>query len=251
MSEIYKTLPAIAPRPLGYGKCEDEEAHFFLCDFLSIEKKGLPDPVRLGEKLAELHRESVSPTGKFGFHCKTFDGKLPLTTTWDISWTSFFTKLMRGVHELDIEVNDLWQELVDVMTTTFQKLIPRLLEPLIAGGRTIKPCLIHGDLWESNIATEEKTGEIYIFDACAYYAHHEKELGIWRCEHHHLTNKLYRERYCDYFKPSEPKGEFDDRNRLYSVETLLIHSAHYPGSVTRSRALNELNWLINKYREEL
>ncbi|KAK4038405.1 Fructosamine/Ketosamine-3-kinase [Parachaetomium inaequale] len=250
MTEIYKTFPSIAPQPRGYGKCKDEDVHFFLCDYLFI-KNVLPDPVRLGKKLAELHRRSESPTGKFGFHCTTFDGKLPLTTAWDSNWTSFFTKLMRGVYELDVEVNGFWQELDDAMKEMLDKLIPRLLDPLTAEGRTIKPCLIHGDLWESNIGTEEQTGEIYIFDACAYYAHHEKELGIWRCKHHDMKEAQYREKYFENFKPSEPKEEFDDRNRLYSVETLLINSAHFPGSVARSLALNELNWLINKYRQEM
>ncbi|EAQ90393.1 hypothetical protein CHGG_02328 [Chaetomium globosum CBS 148.51] len=250
MSEIYKTMPTIAPEPRGYGKCNDEEAHFFVCDYLPIDHE-LPDPARLGEKLAELHQKSVSPTGKFGFHCTTFDGKLPLTTTWDSSWTSFFTRLMKDVYNLDVEVNGFWQELDDTMQITFEKLIPRLLEPLTAEGRSIKPSLIHGDLWESNIGTNVETGEIYIYDACAYYAHHEKEVGIWRCEHHKMHEDHYRDEYFKNFEPSEPVEEFDDRNRLYSVETLLINSAHYPGSVTRSRALNELNFLINKYREEL
>ncbi|KAL2143050.1 hypothetical protein VTI28DRAFT_390 [Corynascus sepedonium] len=250
MAEIYKTLPSIAPEPRGYGKCNNEDAYFFICDYLPIDHE-LPDPVRLGEKLAELHRKSQSPTGEFGFHCTTFDGKLPLTTTWDSSWTSFFTRLMRDVYNLDNEVNGFWQELDDVMQITFDKLIPRLLDPLTADGRTIKPSLIHGDLWESNIGTDVQTGEIYIYDACAYYAHHEKEVGIWRCEHHQMHGDKYRDEYFKNYEPSEPIEEFDDRNRLYSVETLLINSAHYPGSVTRRRALNELNWLINRYREEL
>lgn len=250
MAEIYKTLPSIAPEPRGYGKCNNEDAYFFICDYLPIDHE-LPDPVRLGEKLAELHRKSQSPTGKFGFYCTTFDGKLPLTTTWDSSWTSFFTRLMRDVYNLDNEVNGFWQELDDVMQITFDKLIPRLLDPLTADGRTIKPSLIHGDLWESNIGTDVQTGEIYIYDACAYYAHHEKEVGIWRCEHHQMHGDQYRDEYFKNYEPSEPIEEFDDRNRLYSVETLLINSAHYPGSVTRRRALNELNWLINRYREEL
>ncbi|KAK3291456.1 Fructosamine/Ketosamine-3-kinase [Chaetomium fimeti] len=251
MSEIYRTLPGIAPEPRGYGKCNKGGAYFFLCDFLHINKDALPNSVRLGKKLAELHRKSVSPTGKFGFHCTTFDGKLPLTTGWDSNWTSFFTKLIRGVYELDIKVNGLWKELDDTMTITFEKLIPRLLDPLTANGRAIKPCLIHGDLWESNIGTIEHTEEIYIFDACAYYAHHEKELGIWRCRHHQLHTPHYREEYLKNFEASEPKAEFDDRNRLYSVETLLINSAHSPGSETRSEALNELNWLVNKYLGEM
>jgi fructosamine-3-kinase len=250
MSEIYNTLPSIAPQPRGYGKCKDQDAHFFLCDYLSINHD-LPEPVRLGEKLAKLHSKSQSPTGKFGFHCTTFDGKLPLNTAWDSNWTSFFTTLMRDVYNLDVEVNGFWKELDDTVQVTLEKLIPRLLDPLTAEGRTIKPCLIHGDLWESNIGTDVRTGEIYIYDACAYYAHHEKEVGIWRCEHHQMNNEDYRNEYFKNFEPSEPLEEFDDRNRLYSVETLFMNSAHFPGSETRNRALNELNWLINRYRDDM
>ncbi|KAK3897110.1 Fructosamine kinase-domain-containing protein [Staphylotrichum tortipilum] len=200
-----------------------------LCDFLDINNDdGLPDPARLGKTLAELHRRSQSPTGKFGFHCTAFDGNLPLTTTWDGNWTAFFTRLLRDVYELDVKVNGPWQEMDEAMKTTVEKVIPRLLDALVADGRTIKPTLIHGDLWESNIGTDKNMGAIYIYDACAYYAHHEKELGIWR----------------------EPEEEFDDRNRLYSIETLLIHSAHVSGHPTRIRALEEMDWLIHKYCQD-
>ncbi|KAJ5921214.1 Fructosamine/Ketosamine-3-kinase [Penicillium verhagenii] len=246
MNEIYQTLPDFAPKPRGYGKCQNQEAHFFICDFLTISHN-LPDPVHLGKKLAELHHKSQSPTGKFGFHCTTFDGKLPLNTTWDSNWTSFFTKLMRDVYQLDVEINGFWKELDDAMQITLERLIPRLLHPFTADGRSIKPCLIHGDLWESNIGTEPTTGEIYIYDACAYYAHHEKEVGIWRCEHHLMKNEVYRKEYFRNYEPSEPIEEADDRNRLYSVETLLINSAHFPGSQTRQRAVDELLYLINRF----
>ncbi|KAH9883934.1 Fructosamine/Ketosamine-3-kinase [Xylariomycetidae sp. FL2044] len=246
MLEIYNTLPNFAPIPRGYGKCEDGKGHFFYCDYLDIQHQ-LPDPVRLGPKLAQLHSKSQSPTGQFGFHVTTFDGKLPLNTTWDSSWTSFFKKLMHDVYRLDVETNGLWKELDETMTITLEKLIPRLLDPLTSEGRTIKPCLIHGDLWESNIGTDAKTGEVYIFDACAYYAHHEKELGIWRCAHHQMKDARYREEYLKHYGMSEPVEEFDDRNRLYSVETLIINSAHYPGAHTRQLALDELQYLIDKY----
>lgn len=167
MSEIHKTLPSIAPQPHGYGKCHDENVHFFLCDFLDITNDSLPDPVRLGRTLADLHRESQSPTGQFGFHCTTFDGKLPLTTTWNSNWTAFFTRLLQDVYALDVRVNGPWPELDAAMATTVAKVIPRLLNALTAPGRTLKPTLIHGDLWESNIGTDVHTGGIYIYDACA------------------------------------------------------------------------------------
>ncbi|KAI6082943.1 Fructosamine/Ketosamine-3-kinase [Hypoxylon rubiginosum] len=246
MLEIYNTLPDFAPQPRAYGKCADEDAYFFLCDYLTISPD-LPDPVRLGRKLAELHKKSRSPNGKFGFHVTTFDGKLPLNTTWETSWTSFFKKLMCDVYILDMNVNGFWKDLDDVMQVTLKKLIPRLLDPLTADGRSIKPCLIHGDLWESNIGTDANTGELYIFDACSYYAHHEKEVGIWRCEHHQMKAKEYRNEYFKNYEPSEPIEEFDDRNRLYSVETLIINSAHFPGAKTRQLAVDELKYLIDKY----
>ncbi|PKS13159.1 hypothetical protein jhhlp_000501 [Lomentospora prolificans] len=246
MKEIYDTKPDFAPQPRGYGKCRDTDSYFFICDYLTIDHE-LPDPVRLGKKLASLHRESRSPTGKFGFQYTTYDGMLPLNTTWDDNWTSFFTSLMRDVYNLDVKVNGLWKELDDVMQVTLRKLIPRLLDPLTADGRSIKPCLIHGDLWESNIGTDAHTGEIYIFDACAYYAHHEKEVGIWRCDHHKMKSDVYRNEYFKNYEPSEPIEEYDDRNRLYSVETLIINSAHFPGSQTRKIALEELKYLIDKF----
>ncbi|KAI1506316.1 Fructosamine/Ketosamine-3-kinase [Biscogniauxia marginata] len=246
MLEIYNTLPDFAPRPRGYGKFHGQDTHFFLCDYLTIRHEP-PDPVKLGRKLAELHRKSRSPTGKFGFHVTTFDGKLPLNTKWDNSWTSFSQKLLQDVYQLDVRVNGLWEELDSIMKITLDKLIPRLLEPLTSQGRSIKPCLIHGDLWESNIGTDASTGELYIFDACAYYAHHEKELGIWRCEHHEMKDTAYRDEYLKNFGPSEPREELEDRVRLYSVETLIMNSDHFPGAETRRLAVEELKYLIAKY----
>ncbi|KAJ5933739.1 hypothetical protein N7454_006068 [Penicillium verhagenii] len=67
---------------------------------------------------------------------------------------------MRDVYKLDVEINGFWKELDDAMQITLEKLIPRLLDPLTADGRSIKPCLIHGDLWESNIGTDPTTGDI-------------------------------------------------------------------------------------------
>lgn len=189
MNEIYATLATIAPKPRGYGKCRNDERYFFLCDYISpggrqekgeastVEVDDMPTPALLAKKLTNLHVISHSPTMMFGFHCTVYDGRLPLITTWDPSWTSFFTKLMRGVYDLDVKVNGHWQELDDVMQTTVNKLVPRLLDPLTANNRSIKTSLIHGDLWESNIITDA-SGDVFIFDACAYYAHHEKELGI-------------------------------------------------------------------------
>ncbi|KAK8090224.1 hypothetical protein PG997_005185 [Apiospora hydei] len=172
MLELWKTMANIVPRPLAQGRCQSIEASYYVGDYLEIDHRR-PDAAKLGAKIAQLHRMSKSPTGQFGFHVTPYDGKLPLVADWDPSWVSFFGKLLKGVYQHDISANGYWKELDDAMELILTKTIPRLLGPLEDDGRTVKPCLIHGDLWEENIGTELRTGELYIFDSCAYYAHHE------------------------------------------------------------------------------
>ena len=49
-----------------------------------------PEPVEFTSKLAELHKKSRSPTGKFGFHITTCDGKVAHVVEWEESWAVFF-----------------------------------------------------------------------------------------------------------------------------------------------------------------
>lgn len=234
MSELYKTNPRIVPKPTGWGQYRNSLTSFFLSEYVNIDDK-LPDPAKLGVLLADLHKTSVSPTGKFGFFMTTFDGRLPQTTDWDSSWTSYFAKLLAGILKLDVEINGPWPELEEATAKVILHVVPRLLNALEADGRTIKPSLIHGDLWEGNIGTDFATGDIYIFDCCSYYAHNEMELGIWRTEHHRMKAKAYRKEYLRNFPPSEPVDEWDDRNRLYCTKTKLMYSAHVPGSQVRGQ----------------
>ncbi|KAK8124852.1 uncharacterized protein PG998_000611 [Apiospora kogelbergensis] len=237
-------------RPRAYGRCHGMEAAcYFVCDYLEIDHRP-PDAVKLGAKIAELHRVSKSPTGQFGFHVTPYDGKLPLVADWDPSWASFYGKLLQGVYQHDVGVNGYWKELDDAMELTLTKVVPRLLGPLEEDGRTVKPCLIHGDLWEENIGTEIRTGELYIYDSCAYYAHHEMAIGMWRVDHHHMKAKEYRNHYFQNYEPDEPVEECDDRNRLYAIKERIMYSAHVPGSKAREQALEDMLYLIEQYVEE-
>lgn len=250
MKELHDTLPTAVPTPRGYGPCLDNPgSYFYVCDYIAITNDQ-PDPVRLGIKLAELHHRSKSPNGLFGFYCPTYDGDQIINTTWDSSWTAFFKRRIREAYLLDLERNGHWQLYEDVVKLALDKLIPRLLYALAEDGREIRPVLIHGDLWESNIGTDEETDEIYFWDACAYYAHHEREVAMWRCAHHQMTDEKYRAEYFRNYPPSEPRDEVDDRIRLYSVEILMNNGLSFPGAKTRHLAIQELEYLIAKYLPE-
>ena len=120
--------------------------------------------------------------------------------------------------------------------------IPRLLEPLQADGRTLTPCLIHRDLWHENVGTNRETGGIALYDPDAWYAHHEFELGIWRCDFTKF-GKEYLLAYLKRFPASEPEEEFEDRNRLYSLKSLISHSIHWPLATTTTRVRKRLDYI--------
>jgi Fructosamine kinase. len=73
----------------------------------------------------------------------------------------------------------MWPEFAAVCKLVLDKVIPRLLKPLQINGRTIKPCLVHGDM-DENTVTDTKTKQTFIFDTGSFYAYNEYELGNWR-----------------------------------------------------------------------
>ena len=105
-------------------------------------------PVKLAAGLASLHKASVSPTGKFGFHMATCHAKIAQAVdTWEDSWCAIFTGHLGHVMNLAKQILQ-WPEFDVVCKLTLEKVVPRLLLPLQSEGRVLKPCLIHGDCWD-------------------------------------------------------------------------------------------------------
>ena len=153
---------------------------------------------------------------------------------WEQDWAKFFQKLLVGVCKLDLAANGPWTELERATAQVVAKVIPRLLGTLTSRGEKIKPCLIHGDLYEANVRIDVETGESILFDASSYYVHNEMELGHWRTEFSSVfRSELYTRYYLQRFTASEPADEFDDRNRLYSLKGAINYSAGHPGSPLR------------------
>jgi protein-ribulosamine 3-kinase len=148
MRAIYNTVPTFAPEPIAWGEYKDTlGTYFFICEFIDMDEGDLPDPAEFCSKLAELHRKSTSPNGKFGFHVVTCNGTTPQKVDWEDSWEVFFANGLRHMLELDIAVNGEQPELTDAITPVFDRVIPRLLRPLQQGENPIRPALLHGDMW--------------------------------------------------------------------------------------------------------
>jgi protein-ribulosamine 3-kinase len=268
MSAIYNIVPNFTPQPFAWGKFKigNPDTYFFLCEFILMSPE-LPDPEDFCSQLAELHRNSVSPTGKFGFHITTCHGKFPQCVGWEDSWQIFYSKFLGAVLQLDVELNGEWRELQTLSLRLLNIVIPRLLGALEIGNPSLKPCLIHGDLWGGNAGTDVETGKVYIFDAAAFYAHNELEIGMWRRKKLGLNTEKYKQCYLTKFGKSEPAAEFDDRNRLYCIVFDMWHSAHHRKCKERfmyfprpsctstfaknySRAYDDILYLVNKFAPE-
>ncbi|KAI1358903.1 Fructosamine kinase-domain-containing protein [Xylaria arbuscula] len=249
---IYEVQQDFVPEPFGFGKYRDSEsdAYFFLADFVDMDVTTAPDPTEFTSRLAEMHKLSQSPTAKFGFHVQTCDGDgdRAHVVDWQESWAVFYKNLLLGVCKLDLERNGPWPEYERAIEQIVSKVIPVLLEPLQANGRTLKPCLIHGNLWEGNMGINMETGDTLLFDGSSYYAHNEMELGHWRCEFSSVfRSKLYTREYLRSYHAADPADQFDDRNRLYSLKGAINYSAGHPGSELRVTAYNNMCYLCEKY----
>lgn len=209
LKALNSVSPDLVPLPHAWGKfhaksSSDADTYFLLTEFREVGEQP-PNAVKFTARLAELHKKSKSPTGKFGFHVTTCHAKLPqITDCWEDSWAVLYRKQLENMIRMDKEKHGEWPEFSRICDLILNIVIPRLLEPLQSDGRTIKPCLVHGDLWDENTATDMDTGEPFIFDAGSFYGHNEYEIGNWRAARHRLSDKMYVRNYKRNFPASEP-----------------------------------------------
>ncbi|EHA54183.1 hypothetical protein MGG_08952 [Pyricularia oryzae 70-15] len=117
------------------------------------------------------------------------------------------------------------EELRQLRQQRFSKVIPRILRPLKTQGRSLQPVLVHGDLWEGNVAIDKTTGRPVIFDACPCYAHNEYELAPWWVPRHKIARD-YVNKYAQLRKPSEPAEDFEDHGLVYCLFEAFVSSLH-------------------------
>ncbi|KAF2688475.1 hypothetical protein K458DRAFT_464970 [Lentithecium fluviatile CBS 122367] len=216
MTAIYRVTPTFAPKPIAWGTYESvPDTHFYLSEYRDMLLE-MPEPDKFAASLSSLHQNSISPEGKFGFHMTTHAGNLPQYTNWEDSWETFFTKNLKQALDLEIKAKGHDPEFDVLLPIIFEKVIPRLLRPLESEGRSVKPSLVHGDLWFANAGIDGESGESLIFDACCFYAHNEYEFGQWRP----VCNRFgaeYVAAYHAHVQISAPEEDYDGRVDLYKL----------------------------------
>lgn len=176
---LYSFIPNRVPRPISWGTyVDDADTHFYIADFVKMED-GLPNPRGWAEAVSSLHLSSMgkSPTGRFGFHVTTHLANVPINNEWKSSWEELWAQQMRGLFDQEEKTHEERDDELEALKSAFiARAVPRYLAPLESEGRSIQPCLVHSDLWPGNIKPRSATGELCLFDACAYWGHNEGQI---------------------------------------------------------------------------
>ncbi|KAM7219576.1 protein-ribulosamine 3-kinase, chloroplastic [Rhypophila decipiens] len=247
MKAIHSVSPNFVPEPIAYGEYQTiHGTFFFLCEFRDL-KNEVPEPNKFTERLAALHQKSKSPTGKFGFHTPTYPGNLPQFVEWEDSWEAFFAKSLRQALDFEIKAKGRDDEMEKLLPTIFDRVIPRLLRPLETDGRSVKPSLVHGDLWYGNSAVDLRGGGGLVFDACCFYAHNEYEFGQWKpvCNG---FNEKYLEAYHQQADRSQPVEDYDGRLDLYKLRfNVHVSALFFDKQGLREQVLADMRDLVSRY----
>ncbi|KAK3935390.1 Fructosamine kinase-domain-containing protein [Diplogelasinospora grovesii] len=253
MSKIQGIIPDAVPTPIAWGMLDLPvtcEGSFYLATFVEFESSDLPDPSATAEIVARLHASSLGTSQLFGSPVPMYDGLFCHLQGWERNWRTLFSRMLWQAYSFDRSINGRWEELDVAISYIVAYVAPRLLDDLDKSLGGIKPCFVHGDLWEGNIGQEVHTGKHFLFDSNGYYGHNEVELTYWRTKHHKMSSLDYCAEYFKRIRPSEPASEVEDRIKLYGVKACLMYAANEGKYATRARALHDMNYLLRKYAPE-
>ncbi|CAN8074921.1 unnamed protein product [Agarophyton chilense] len=218
LSAMFNTRTIRVPEAYDCGSLKSIQGSFIIMealDFFSIY-----DQARLGDKLARMHL--AEPTvveakeGKFGFTSDNTIGPTPQPNGWMDDWIEFFRE-RRLRHQLML-TND------SNLIRKGNELCSRVDELFEDVKGTIKPSILHGDLWSGNVNGIGETREPVIYDPASYYGHHEAEFGMSWCME--LTSVFWE----NYRKHIPEAQGFKRRLKLYQLYHYLNHFNIFGGS---------------------
>jgi len=172
--------------------------------------------IEAADHLAALH-QIEGPS--FGLERDTLIGALHQPNPPTQDWHAFFIEhrllhMARAALEEGRIDTSLMRQLEKLC-----KHLPTLLGP------SSTPRLIHGDLWQGNMLTNEAGRISGYIDPAIYYADPEIELAFTTLFH------TFGDRFFDRYQEHHPirEGFFDSRRDLYNLYPLLVHVRLFGG----------------------
>ena len=209
--------------PKAYAVESNGDCALLIMEFIPLQPLRVASEVALGEGLAELH-SLTSET--FGLANDNYIGRSLQPNELCDDWWDFYCNQRLGVQLAMAADNGMRGELQERLKTLIEH-IPQFFK-----FHQPKASLLHGDLWNGNVAAD-LSGTPVIFDPAVYYGDAETDIAMSQM-FQPLGNAVY-DVYYKHF-PSQPGHDL--RRHLYDLYHWLNHfnlfGVTYLGQVERS-----------------
>ncbi|WP_334332572.1 fructosamine kinase family protein [Companilactobacillus sp. HBUAS59544] len=123
----------------------------------------------LGQMVAKLHQKHAP---KFGLDNDVLNAKNPKINTWQTNWGKFFIEQRLEVLLDKVKAKGYWNNYRQDLFDKFEKRVSDFYQE-----NPVKPSLLHGDLWNGNVAFT-KTGSPILFDPDVFYGNREMDIAM-------------------------------------------------------------------------
>jgi protein-ribulosamine 3-kinase len=224
MELLRETNTVNVPKVYGYGKKPD--GSYLMLDFVAESPRKNDYWQNLGQKLAEMHRNT---NDYHGLHFNNYVGAIAQNNEYMPDGIEFYiekrlkTQVGRALYEnkIDSTIYDKFQKIYKILPC----IIPKE-----------KPALLHGDLWSGNLMVGSD-GYATLVDPSAYYGLREADIAFSTL--FGGFNVAFYEAYHEAY-PMEPG--FANRIELYNLYPLLVHVNLFGGGY-----LEAIKKILDKY----
>ena len=166
---------------------------------------------KLGNQLATMHMNSGH--GQFGWEHENYIGSTIQPNNWTGNWRTFFSE-QRIAWQLQLlsEKSILLGDIDHIAAICHEGLIHH----------NVTPCLVHGDLWQGNIAFTAN-GPV-IFDPACYYGDREVDIAMTE-----LFGRFPADFYKSYEETYPLKEGYEQRKVIYNFYHILNHANIFGG----------------------
>lgn len=243
------------PQSLATGSIDSGLRAWMVLRWIDYSPFGAAIPsvqAQLGAALARLHMRSAERMqdvhqGRFGFPVSTWLGAAEQENEWSPvgDWLGFFVsrRLQPRLTAAVTKFGDAWgtsNENVLALSTVGSRLCHVSVLRCLFEGVTVRPSLIHGDLFMGNAGSHGKGRVACLYDAASYFAHDEMDLALstmWG-----RFGPGFYESYHRVRGPTAPHfAERQELYRLYYLLTMLV--LHGPGYGSRGSVENPDGYL--------
>ncbi|MFV2004512.1 MAG: fructosamine kinase family protein [Gammaproteobacteria bacterium] len=210
LEEMASSQSIKVPKPVCFG--DDGVQSYIVLEYLDMS--GRADQVVLGEQLAAMHRVTAD---QFGWEIDNTIGATYQPNKKMDNWMDFWREQRLGFQLKLAADNGYGGELQSLG----EKLLIEM--PRLFAGRTIKPSMLHGDLWGGN-AAGLSDGTPVIYDPAFYYGDREADLAMT-----YVFGGFGPDFYASYQNAFPLDEGFSVRKTFYNIYHIINHMNMFGG----------------------